>query len=229
MPEFAAPASGVSPGEDAVVDLIPLIRRVIAARARDFQVVEDLVQETVARVMAARDRVESGALAPYAVATARNLVSSFGRGRDRDRQKAHLLVDGTADPPPEDGLIQREETTIVGAALARLSPEERAMLLAHEVHGTGTAELAASRGSTPGAVAAQLNRTRAKLRVEYLLADACGCAAHRSVPAGAVRVVQRRPAAATRTRLGRSSFGVRQLSGVEYGAVRTASPAGEDR
>ena len=45
------------------------------------------------------------------------------------------------------------------------------MLLAHEVDGTGTAELAASRGTTPGAIAAQLNRTRAKLRVEYLLAD----------------------------------------------------------
>ena len=46
------------------------------------------------------------------------------------------------------------------------------MLLAHEVDGAGTAELAATRGSTPaGAIAAQLNRTRAKLRVEYLLAD----------------------------------------------------------
>ena len=45
------------------------------------------------------------------------------------------------------------------------------MLLAHEVEGAATAELAARRGHTPGAIAAQLNRTRAKLRVEYLLAD----------------------------------------------------------
>ena len=60
---------------------------------------------------------------------------------------------------------------MVGAALARLSPAEREVLLAHEVDGTGTAELAASRNTSPGAIAAQLNRTRAKLRVEYLLAD----------------------------------------------------------
>ena len=68
-------------------------------------------------------------------------------------------------------MLQREESTVVGAALARLSPAEREVLLAHEVDGAGTAELAASRESSPGAIAAQLNRTRAKLRVEYLLAD----------------------------------------------------------
>jgi len=68
--------------------------------------------------------------------------------------------------------LQEEETSVVGVALARLSPAERDVLLAHEVEGTGTAELAARRESSPGAIAAQLNRTRAKLRVEYLLADA---------------------------------------------------------
>jgi hypothetical protein len=41
------------------------------------------------------------------------------------------------------------------------------MLLAHEVHGQDTATLAASERSTPGAIAARLSRTRAKLRVEY--------------------------------------------------------------
>ena len=72
---------------------------------------------------------------------------------------------------PDAEVLQREENTVVGAALARLSPAEREVLLAHEVDGAGTAELAARRGSTPGAIAAQLNRTRAKLRVEYLMAD----------------------------------------------------------
>jgi serine/threonine-protein kinase RsbT len=42
-------------------------------------------------------------------------------------------------------------------------------LLEHEVAGVGTAALAARAESTPGAVAAQLNRSRARLRVEYLL------------------------------------------------------------
>jgi serine/threonine-protein kinase RsbT len=67
--------------------------------------------------------------------------------------------------------LQHEERSIVGVALARLSPAEREVLLAHEVTGTATAELAARRNTSPGAIAAQLDRTRAKLRVEYLLAD----------------------------------------------------------
>src|SRR6478609_5076165 len=158
--------------DDPIVELIPLIRRVVSSRVRDFQLVDDLVQETLARVMAARHRIESDTLAPYAVTTARNLVFAVGQGTDRARRNAHLLVDGAADPPPDHNLLQEEETSVVGVALARLSPAERDVLLAHEVEGTGTAELAARRESSPGAIAAQLNRTRAKLRVEYLLADA---------------------------------------------------------
>ena len=157
---------------DPIVELIPLIRRVVSSRVRDYQLVDDLVQETLARVMAARHRIESDTLAPYAVTTARNLVFAVGQGTDRARRNAHLLVDGAADPPPDHNLLQEEETSVVGVALARLSPAERDVLLAHEVEGTGTAELAARRESSPGAIAAQLNRTRAKLRVEYLLADA---------------------------------------------------------
>ncbi len=51
---------------DDVLELAPLLRRVIAARVRDRQVVEDLVQETLTRVMAARQRLEPRTLAPYA-------------------------------------------------------------------------------------------------------------------------------------------------------------------
>jgi anti-sigma regulatory factor (Ser/Thr protein kinase) len=51
-----------------------------------------------------------------------------------------------------------------------LSERERDTLLAHEVSGQDTRSLAIELGSTAGAVAAQLNRTRARMRVEYLLA-----------------------------------------------------------
>ena len=83
---------------------------------------------------------------------------------------AHLLVDHDTSERPEDGVLQHEEKAAVAAALARLAPGERDILLAHEVHGEDTATLAASERSTPGAIAARLSRTRAKLRVEYLLA-----------------------------------------------------------
>src|SRR5215212_3109475 len=74
------------------------------------------------------------------------------------------------DPHLVEDVVQlREESEAVAAALARLSDREREGLLAHEVEGRGTAALAQEWETSPGAVAAQLNRARAKLRVEYLL------------------------------------------------------------
>ena len=49
-----------------------LVRRVVAARMRDPDAVEDLVQETLARVVASRDRVQGSDLGPYAAVIARD-------------------------------------------------------------------------------------------------------------------------------------------------------------
>lgn len=167
-------AEGPPPhGHETVAELLPVIRRVVAARVRDPGQVDDLVQETLARVMAARSRVEGDSLAPYAVVTARNLVVTAAQREQRARQNAHLLVDREGGlPPPEDEAVRRADAAVVDAALRRLPEADREMLVAHEVEGQGTHALAADHGSTPGAVAARLSRTRARMRVEYLLAQA---------------------------------------------------------
>jgi RNA polymerase sigma factor (sigma-70 family) len=153
-----------------VVELAPLLRRVIAARVRDGHVVEDLVQEALTRVMAARQRLEPRTLAPYAVVTARNLAASLVARENRSKRHAHLLIDLRQPALPEEEALRREESEAITAALGKLPQQERETLIAHEVEGQNTSALAASRKSTPGAVAAQLSRARARLRVEYLLA-----------------------------------------------------------
>jgi len=155
--------------DDDIVGLVPVVRRVVAARIRDPYLVEDLVQETLARVVASRDRVQGDDLAPYAVVTARHLIASHAERSDRARRNAHLLVDVDISERPGDGLLRQEDRSAVQVALTHLSDSERDLLVAHEVQGEPTATIAERRDSTPGAVAAQLARTRAKLRVEYLL------------------------------------------------------------
>jgi RNA polymerase sigma factor (sigma-70 family) len=152
-----------------VIELAPLLRRVIAARIRDGHVVEDLVQEALTRVMAARQRLEPRTLGPYAVVTARNLVRSLATSEDRSRRYAHRLIDVREPVLPEEETLRREENRAIMTALGKLSQQDQEALVAHEVDGMDTATLAISRDSTPGAVAAQLSRARAKLRVEYLL------------------------------------------------------------
>jgi RNA polymerase sigma factor (sigma-70 family) len=161
------------PGEDdeSIVELIPLLRRVVAARIRDPDLVDDLVQEAIARVMAARLRIEGDALAPYAVRTARNLVAEHARNNNTARSKAHLLLATDEVESPGERVLKEEDQALLATALTRLSLGEQDLLLAHEVQGRGLRTIAEDTKSTAGAVAAALNRARARLRVEYLLAQ----------------------------------------------------------
>lgn len=153
-----------------VAALIPMVRRIVAARVTDPNVADDLVQETLMRVLAAAGRVEPGLLEPYAIVTARNVVASMWQQQARHRRNQHRVVDLRAPKALDEDLLAEEEHAAVRQALAHLSERERRTLLEHEVSGKGTRSLAEELGSTAGAVAAQLNRTRARLRVEYLLA-----------------------------------------------------------
>lgn len=153
-----------------IVELRGLVRRVVGARVADPDVADDLVQETLTRVMGAGGRLDPQALAPYAVVTARNLVTSVWQRHDRHERNAHRLLERPAVDGPEETVVRREAAEALAAAMAQLSPQERDGIVAHELEQRSTGSLADEWGSTPGAVAARLNRSRAKLRVEYLIA-----------------------------------------------------------
>ena len=162
----------VAPQPEAPADvaaLIPMLRRIVGARVGGHPAADDLVQETLVRVLAASARIEPGMLEPYAIVTARNVIASMWRDDDLHKRNQHRIVDLRPPAAPDEQFLAREEQSAVAQALARLSEREQEALLAHEVSGQDTLSLASQSGSTAGAVAAQLNRTRARLRVEYLL------------------------------------------------------------
>jgi RNA polymerase sigma factor (sigma-70 family) len=152
-----------------VAELAAVIRRVVAARVSDADTVDDIVQETFVRLLAARGRLDDRALGPYGIVVARNLIASHWRRTANGRRLEHRLMDPREPAAPDERVVEREEAEAVRAALERLAPAEKAVLLGHEVDGRATASLAADVGSTAGAVAARLSRSRAKLRVEYLV------------------------------------------------------------
>jgi RNA polymerase sigma factor (sigma-70 family) len=152
-----------------VFELTALVRRVVTNRVQDRESADEIVQETIARLLAAGRRLDDSAAGPYAIVTARNLIASQWRRNSTHQRHEHRLFDPRGAHEPEDSIVEQEEAAAVRAALDRLHPRERDVLVAHEVAGQDTKSLAEEIGSTPGAVAAQLNRSRAKLRVEYLL------------------------------------------------------------
>ena len=153
-----------------VASLLPMLRRIVFSRVQNQAVAEDLVQETIVKVLAAANRIEPGMLEPYAITTARHLIASMWRTQDTQRRNQHRVVEMDSVGAPDERLLKEEERAAVSAALEHLSEREQKTLLAHEVSGQDTRSLATELNSSAGAVAAQLNRTRARLRVEYLLA-----------------------------------------------------------
>jgi serine/threonine-protein kinase RsbT len=76
-----------------IAALIPMVRRVVGARVTDDATADDLVQETLTRVLAAAPRVAPEMLEPYAIVTARNVVASLWREQDRHRRNQHRVAD----------------------------------------------------------------------------------------------------------------------------------------
>jgi RNA polymerase sigma factor (sigma-70 family) len=149
--------------------LTGMVRRLVAANVHDPHTIEDLVQEVIVRVASVED-LEPEALAPYAVATTRNVLASHGRVESRRQRHIHRLVEYRHPRGPEEVALEAEETKALALALERLPEEERAPLLAHEVEGQSTRALAKRAGTSAGAMAVRLARARAALRLEFLLA-----------------------------------------------------------
>ena len=157
--------------EDArVLELRALVTRVVGARVRDPDTAADVVQETLARLLKARGRLDQEAWGPYAVVTARNLVHERGRAEERRQRHAHRLVEPTTAPSPEEAVVRREEEEALSMAFSRLPPADRQALASGVTEEEERGALAEESGPTPGAVAVRLSRARCRLRVEYVLA-----------------------------------------------------------
>lgn len=163
-------AGEACPGTFDVRPLVPVVRRVIGARVPRANV-EDLVQETLARLIEAGDRIDPRTAEAYAITTARHLVARMWRDQERLHRSLPRMLDAGEGARPDDALLVAEDRDAMARVLDRLSPEDRALVVGHEADHTTVSVLAARLGATPGSVAARLHRLRARLRVEYLLAD----------------------------------------------------------
>ena len=131
------------------------------------------------------------------------------------------------DAAPDRRVLRREEQE---AGLRRAWPAFRARPAdpaRPRGRGTDTRSLADELGLTAGAVAAQLNRTRARMRVEYLLAVAGIEPADRPLPTGPARAVQRRPATAAGGRRRAAPARVRGLCGAQPATAATRQSRGQ--
>ena len=156
--------------DEPLADVEAVVRRTLAARTRDQHLIEDLTQETLARLTGTEHRFSPDALRAYAVVTARNLLVSHFRRQSVRGRHLHRLLDEEGSDDPAQATLDREESDAVTSALSQLDPADRDLLMRHEVSGTDLATLAGEANVTSGAIAMRLARARANLRLEFLLA-----------------------------------------------------------
>jgi RNA polymerase sigma factor (sigma-70 family) len=153
-----------------LADVEAVVRRTLAARTRDQHLVEDLTQETLARLAGTEHRFSPDAERAYAVVTARNLLVSHFRRQSVRGRHLHRLLDDEGSDDPAQATLDKEERDAMTSALSQLDPADRDLLMRHEVSGTDLATLAGEANVTSGAIAMRLARARANLRLKFLLA-----------------------------------------------------------
>jgi RNA polymerase sigma factor (sigma-70 family) len=161
-----------SSGQEEVdlFDLGNLIRRMVERRLDDSGTIDDIVQETLTRVLEVRGRLEQRSLASYAAIIARNLIVSQERRREVERRQAPRLFDPKHPETPEDLVLRDEDRKALVTALAPLSTRDRSLAVGHDAHGISATALGRRYDMSAGAVATRLTRLRAELRLNYVVA-----------------------------------------------------------
>jgi RNA polymerase sigma factor (sigma-70 family) len=161
---------------EAVNDLfsryLPLLRRWARGRlpqwTRDLRDTEDIVQETLVQTFRRLDEFElrhEGALQAYLRQAVMNRVRDEVRRVTRHPVAGALEEDHVgADVSPLDQAIGRQAVERYEAALGRLRPDEREMIVARVEMGNSYMQIAAAHAK-PSADAARMAVTRALVRL----------------------------------------------------------------
>jgi RNA polymerase sigma-70 factor (ECF subfamily) len=134
-------------------------------------VVEELTADTFVIAFGIRERFEGENALPWLYGIAANMVRRHLRAEGR-RERAHmragaLIAVGFADDQIEDRLDAAAAAPQLAAALERLEPRDRDVLLLFAWEGLSYQEIAESLDIAVGTVASRLSRARRCMR-EYL-------------------------------------------------------------
>ena len=142
----------------SVETMIPALRRSARALARDSDIADDLVQDTLVRALRSEKLFLGGDLRAWLYTILTNL--NRNRRRSLARQPAMMeLHDTTADASGTEA-----EGRDISRALATLAEDQRAVLLLVVLEGLSYRDVADIQGVPIGTVMSRLARARAHVR-----------------------------------------------------------------
>jgi len=144
---------------DDVAALRDELYRFAVASARDRDVAEDIVQDTMLRAQRASGEVRDPRAWAFTVAL--NLL------RSHFRRRRWLPLGAARDIPVADLAGAQAEAEAVHRALGRLTPDQRTSLVLHIIGGFTYAEIAQLEGGSESAVKQRVYRARLAFRSAY--------------------------------------------------------------
>lgn len=147
---------------DQMIAILPRLRVQALALSRNRSAADDLVQEAVAKALAARDSFEDGTnFSAWMHRILRNTFISWIRRRRETQDLEHAPADVVGVPGNAfDNVVVRE----LSGALARLSPEQRESLVMVSVQGLSYEQVASLTGVAVGTAKCRVFRARRLLQ-----------------------------------------------------------------
>lgn len=147
---------------DQMIAILPKLRVQALALSRNRSAADDLVQEAVAKALAARDSFEDGTnFSAWMHRILRNTFISWIRRRRETQDLEHAPADVMGVPGNAfDNVVVRE----LSGALAKLSPEQRESLVMVSVQGLSYEQVAAITGVAVGTAKCRVFRARRLLQ-----------------------------------------------------------------
>jgi RNA polymerase sigma-70 factor (ECF subfamily) len=154
---------------DRVVEHLPRLYRAARAWTRSREEAEDLVQDTIVRVLARPRLLRGEDELGYLLRALRNTLVSRRRAESRRPQTTPLADEPTIGARPGDDPAKAAERRQVYAAIHELPEEFRDALVAVDIVGLTYGEAARALGVPEGTVTSRL--ARARDRVATLLGE----------------------------------------------------------
>lgn len=171
------------PLTSSIDDIAASLTQFVGRRLRDRSLREDLVQETIARLLAYSRRHEVKDAGALGRRIARNLITDHFRHNRRHPTDA--LSDDLPAPTAaaEEIVMHRERVRAFGRVLEDMPPLRREVFMRLRLHGETAAEISAALGLSEAAVEKHLTRALEQLHREVERAERPRPMPHRSVDA----------------------------------------------
>jgi len=147
--------------EEFVVARSAALSRTAYLLTGDHQLAEDLLQVALTRVAVRWPRLRAEAPVAYARRIMINEVTTWRRRRRYHERPSDALPEDRPAPDPSTAAVRR---IVVGQALARLTPRQRAMLVLRFYEDLSEADTAALLGCSVGTVKSGTHAALARLR-----------------------------------------------------------------